>query len=120
MGEASQCKTMEGMLSVLPACPPCLIDVHQLEEVHHNTEHMTEEEGEHNAEEDEDKVPLLLHLLPRPKPKKIYEKNRIIFGPWDCILNHISILGKQILITFFKIYFAFCILEAFFLKQELS
>ena len=74
MGEASQCKTMEGMLSVLPACPHCLIDVHQLEEVHHNTEHMTEEEGEHNAEEDEDKVPLLLHLLPRPKPKKYMKK----------------------------------------------
>ncbi len=48
----------------------CLIDMDQLEEVDKNTEDVAEEEGEDDAEEDKDKVPLLLHLLSRPKPKQ--------------------------------------------------
>jgi hypothetical protein len=49
----------------------------ELKEVDDYTEHVAEEEGEYNAEEDEDKVPLLLYLLLGTKPwenKKLWEK----------------------------------------------
>jgi hypothetical protein len=46
----------------------CLVDVNELEEVDEDAEDVAGEEGEHDAEQHEHEVPLLLHLLPRPEP----------------------------------------------------